>query len=336
MAFPTLHFHILEDSKVKTANTFHTVVAVGLSCLPWISPGSTVQAEDKAGLAQSQVDQPAVLRNDQLGLVFDRKTGTLTAIENRLTGETYRVQGDQFEVEAVQFHTNFAACQAHRLGRRRKDADGRLQRGDLSIQMRYILRGHFVEKQMTLTSLRDYGLKKLILSRPRFSGTGLEIVAHRYPTYGRKPGEEPCCTFFGRTPKGGFFLGAEVPFDASSLTGTQAVLAYSPSLKVKAHEQLKSEPAYFGVYRRRSDEKEPSEHPPAIRVGRHGGDDLRDPRSAAIRIGSHGLRLALRDGNGRVHGAVRGGGHEIARFPGGMRDRLAFATAIPGAERRKR
>jgi hypothetical protein len=121
--------------------------------------------------------------------------------------------------------------------------------GDLSVRVQYVLRGHFAEKQMTVTSPHDYGLKKLTVSQPQFSAAGLKIMAYRYP--GKT---KACCTFFGRTPQGGFFAGTEMPFDASAHSGNTLILAYSPSLKVKAREELRSEPAYFGVYRKRAGE----------------------------------------------------------------------------------
>ena len=121
---------------------------------------------------------------------------------------------------------------------------------------------NFAEKHVTLTSDRDYGLKKIVLSRPTFSAIGLDIVAYRYPQFGRLPGAEPICTYFGRTAKAGFFTGVEMPFDASSLSDRQVTLAYAPSLKVKAGERLVCEPVYCGVYQRSPADESPPAHPP--------------------------------------------------------------------------
>ncbi len=221
---------------MNLVNAVRTIVVFGSLC---------------ASLAAAHgADKTVVLGDDQLGLAFDRETGALKAIENKLAGETYGVEGDRFDVEAVEFRADLADAKLIGLKVEGNSLTADYQSQDLAIRVQYVVRGHFVEKQMTLTSPRDYGLKKLVVSRPRFSGPKLKLIAYRYPKYGRNPGEEPCCTFFGRTPKGGLFSGTEVPFDASSLAGEQVVLAYSPSLKVKAGEELKSEPAYFGVYRR--------------------------------------------------------------------------------------
>ena len=207
---------------------------------------------------EAQAEEPLVLENDRLGLCFDRKMGTLTEIENKLTGETYRVGGDEFSVEAVGFRLDFleAGLSSLKLG------DGVLQvryRGDqMTVDVTYTLGGesHFAEKRISLTADRNYRLNKVVLSRPTFNADGLEIVEYRYPKFERPPGTEPDCTFFGRTAKGGFFTGVEMPFDASSVTGLQVVLAYAPRLKIAAGERLPCEPIYFGVYQRNSGERE--------------------------------------------------------------------------------
>jgi hypothetical protein len=239
---------------MRAVNVSHIIVAVELLCLSWIIPGSTVLAEDKDIL--DQVSQSVALQNEQLGLVFDRNTCTLRAIENRLTGETYRVHGDEFDVEAVQFHTGFADAKLVGMAVEEKTLTANYQSNDLTIQARYTLRGHFAEKELTLQGGRNYGLKKLIVSRPTFSGPQLQIVAYRYPKFGRQPGEEPDCTFFGRTVKGGFFTGLELPFSASTVNGNEVALGFAPSLKMAAGEKLVCEPAYFGVYRRGQHDKE--------------------------------------------------------------------------------
>ena len=207
---------------------------------------------------QAEPQETLRLENDRIGLSFARKTGALVAVENKLATETYQVQGDEFEVEAVQFRVGLADARLVGLAVEGDTLRADYRSNDLVIRVLYTLRDHFAEKQMTLTSRRDYGLKKLIVTRLRLSGPDLKMLAYRYPKFGRKPGEEPCCTFFGRTPRGGFFTGMEVPFDASSLADGQVILGYSPSLKVKAQEELKSEPAYLGVYRRLPDEPEPN------------------------------------------------------------------------------
>ncbi len=203
-------------------------------------------------------EEPLVLENDRLGLCFDQRTGTLTAFENKLTGETYRVSGDEFAVEAVGFRLELSEAKLSSLNLGDGVLHVRYQGDEMIADVTYTLGGenHFAEKQMNLIADRDFGLKKVVLSRPTFSADGLKIVEYRYPKFKRPPGTEPDCTFFGRTAKGGFFTGVELPFDVSNVAGQQVVLAYAPSLKVAAGERLRCEPIYFGVYERHSGEQE--------------------------------------------------------------------------------
>lgn len=213
------------------------------------------------GAGQPAAGEKTELQSDQMGLVFDRRTGALRTLENKLTGETYQVQGDEFAIEAVGFRTGFAEAKLVSLVVEGSLLQADYRTSDFTIQVRYALRGHFVEKQLTLTAARDYGLKTLIVSQPRFSGPELNVLAYRYPKYGRQPGQEPCCTYFLRSSRGGLFAGTEVPFDISSSSKAQVTLAYPPSLKVKAQEPLESEPVYFGVYRKQSGETVPNSLP---------------------------------------------------------------------------
>ena len=181
------------------------------------------------------------------------------------------------------------------------------QSGDLTIETRYTLRGHFAEKELTLGYAHKYSLKNIVVSRPTFSCPNLSIIEHRYPQHGlfpRKPAEKPDCTFFGRTSKGGFFTGLEIPFDDSSVKGNKVMLAFAPSLKMAAGEKLTCEPAYFGVYRRGpNDGNEPKAELPL----RSESDAMVAMTSAILgppRFGlvPYGLRLALGDGTRCLHG----------------------------------
>ena len=203
------------------------------------------------------------LQNNQVSLRFDGASGALIRIDNKLTGETYQVSGDRFAVEAVEFRLEFADAKLTSLKQQGDRLRAQYQGGGMTIDVTYTLAPdrRFAERQMILTCNRPYGLKKVVLGRPAFSAADLRMISYRYPKFGRTPGQEPCCTFFGRTPKGGFFTGVEVPFDASSLVGQELTLAYAPSLKVAAGEKLVCEPVYFGVYRRACGDEEKKEVP---------------------------------------------------------------------------
>ncbi|MFH1919053.1 MAG: hypothetical protein ABIP48_04080 [Planctomycetota bacterium] len=205
-----------------------------------------------------KAEESLVLENDRVALRFDRDTGTLTALENKLAKETYSISKDEFAVEAGEFRLDFPDARLTSLELQGEALLVQYQGAGMTVEVSYALgkENHFAEKRMILTSNRNYGLKKVILSQPSFSAADLRIVEYRYPKFGRTPGTEPTCTFFGRTPKGGFFTGVEEPFDASTVSGNQVVLEYAPSLKVSAGEKLECEPVYFGVYQRSAGEQE--------------------------------------------------------------------------------
>jgi hypothetical protein len=197
------------------------------------------------------------LENGRVGLRFDRSTGTLIAIQNKVAGETYQVHHDLFEVQACEFRVGQADARLTSLRQEAGAVKARYEAGAVTIEVAFTLRGdnHFAEKRLTLINTRNYGLRNVVLSQPTFSSDGLRIVTYCYPRYNAfrtllNLDEAPTRTFFGRTPKGGLFTGTEVPFDTSAVMGQQVVLCYAPSLKVMAGEKLECEPVYFGVYRR--------------------------------------------------------------------------------------
>ena len=202
--------------------------------------------------ATARGQETLTLENGCLGLSFDRSTGSLIAVQNKLTGETYRASGDEFAIEAVEFGLAFSQLKPVAVKLSGNTLSARYEAEAMHVEVAWTLRGnqHFAEKQMTLICNRPCGLKNVVVSQPTFSAEGLRIVPYRYPKFERQPGTEPNCTFFGRTAQGGLFMGLEVPFDASTAEGQQVVLRYAPSLKVAAGEKLACEPVYFGVYRR--------------------------------------------------------------------------------------
>jgi hypothetical protein len=206
------------------------------------------------------IPKTLTLENSRLGLSFDRETGALVAIWNKLTDEIYYVSGDEFMVEAVEFGIDFSQLKSAEMKLTGDRFVAHYEGKAMNIEVTWTLDGdhNFAEKRMTLTTNRDYGLKKVVLSRPTFAADGLNIVSYRYPQFGRAVGKEPICTFFGRTSKGGFFTGIEMPFDASSLSERQVVLAYAPSIKVKAGERIVCEPVYFGIYQRHTGDDQPN------------------------------------------------------------------------------
>jgi hypothetical protein len=204
----------------------------------WIVFVGLVLASGRVGAQES-----LRLENGRIGLSFDRKTGTLTAIDNKLAAETYQIRGDECNIDAVEFHAALADLKLLSLDRQGDAVMARYRGKGMMVEATYTLRGenHFAEKRLTLVCDRKYGLKKVVVSRPKFSAPDLRIVEYRALATG---------TFFGRTAKGGLFTGLESSFDASVVKDNEVVLQFSPSLKLAADEKMTFEPVFFGVYRR--------------------------------------------------------------------------------------
>lgn len=204
------------------------------------------------------------LENDKLALRFDAAAGTLVAVDNKLTGETYDVIGDEIAVEASDFALEFSQLKCATVKAANDTLTAHFQSESMKLEVAWTLHPNqqFAEKRVTLVPASNCGLKQVVLSRSTVTAEGLKIAAYCYPQFGRTPGTEPIHTYFGRTAKGGFFTGVEMAFDASSLSDRRVTLAYSPSLKVKEGEQIVCEPVYFGVYQRRPADDLPPAHPP--------------------------------------------------------------------------
>jgi hypothetical protein len=165
--------------------------------LAWIVLLGAIPAPGSVG-----AQEPLRLENGRIGLSFDRKTGVLAAIDNKLTAETYQIRGDEWDIDAVESHVAFADLKLLSLDRRDDAVTARYEGKGMTVEAAYTLRGenHFAEKRVTLASERKNGFKKVVVSRPAFSAAGLRIVDYR---------PLAMCTFFGRTAKGGFFTGLE-------------------------------------------------------------------------------------------------------------------------------
>ena len=122
-------------------------------------------------------------------------------MENKLTGETYDVNGDEFAVESAEFTVGLSQFKSAAINLADDTLTARYEGESMTVEVAWTLQRnrHFAEKRMTLACRHDCGLKKVILSQPAFSAQGLEMVAYRYPQFGRPPGTEPICT---RRPTG--------------------------------------------------------------------------------------------------------------------------------------
>ena len=157
------------------------------------------------------------LENPFLDLRFDGDSGTLLALSNKLTGETYGIVGDQFSVETTEFHVAFRDAKLVSLRQVVGRVEAAYSHDRLDIQVAYTLgrqaafrrKASHAHVQTALRSETNHHRSAELLGRR------LRIVPYRYPKFMRTLGSEPSCTFFGRTAKGGFFTGVEMPFDVS-------------------------------------------------------------------------------------------------------------------------
>ena len=133
------------------------------ACLSLLQPSPT------------RAEEALVLENDRLALRFDRKTGTLTALENKLTEETYKISGDEFAVEAVEFRLDRANAGLTSLELQGETVKAQYQGGGMTIDVTYTLgrEHHFAEKQIILTCNQPYKLKNVVLSRVTLPGANV-------------------------------------------------------------------------------------------------------------------------------------------------------------------
>ncbi len=213
--------------------------------------GLTIVAANLTGSAKGSERVGATLESGMLRLFFDRESGSLQGIQNKLSNESLRVCGDEFAVVAEEFTLSPKKMRLVSLEKPSPEvveatylAEGRQVVASYKLGQN----NHFVEKQLVITSPSSYRLKTLVVSKMGFSGSKLKMVKYPY---------QKNVAYFARSERGGILLGMELPFDTSSLGCEGMVtLSYQPSLKVKAHERLESEPLYLGVYKRCREEKE--------------------------------------------------------------------------------
>ncbi len=133
------------------------------------------------------------LESPVLALSFDRSNGTLRAATNKLTGETYGIEGDQFSIETTDFRVNFRDATLVSLRQAADRVEAVYSHARLGIEVAYTLGASSTmpKSAVALTFKQPCGVKRVILSQPSFSGTDLRIVPYRYPKFMRKPGSEP-------------------------------------------------------------------------------------------------------------------------------------------------
>ncbi|MEW5979321.1 MAG: hypothetical protein AB1898_26300 [Acidobacteriota bacterium] len=194
------------------------------------------------------------MENDQLKVCLDKSSGLIASLESKTGSESIGIREERFGVEAVEFVLDSPSLKLQSIKEPSKEVievHYKNSAGDAMVTANYSLgaTNHFVEKTIRIQSSRDFGWKKANVGTFSFATSNLSLV---------KYGHQKTVTYFGRSSRGGVFLGVEKPFDHSSLENRTVSLEYAPSLKVKANEVIESEPIYLGVYNRKPNESEQS------------------------------------------------------------------------------
>ena len=238
------------ELKPEEARTNAVTRRAFMASLSAASMGVMVGAESSCGPSKKALPGPT-LENGSLSLDFDGGTGLLVRVRNKLTNEAWDVRGDDFFVEALEFTLTPENTDLESLrltSPELLEATYRARGRTVTVTYQLGQKNHFVEKRLTLSSTSDFGLKNLVVGKYVFAGAKLELIKYTWLHN---------VVYFGRSAKGGLFLGVELPFDRSSLSSEGMVtLGYAPSLKVGSKQSLVCEPVYLGVY-----EKEPDDAP---------------------------------------------------------------------------
>lgn len=199
------------------------------------------------GSADQRFPGDVVLKSTTLCVYVSRKTGAIHSITNQLTGEHLDVEDSGFQIQAAEFAVSreeatvvsVQPVSASAIVAKYKSHDG------LLVAITYTLESshNFLEESVSLVSAAPFAWKSCITGKFRFRQSDLEFISYRH---------QKMVTYFGRSRRGGVFIGTEAPFDSSSLNGGEVTLGQEISLKVPADHQSTASPVYLGVYRRTS------------------------------------------------------------------------------------
>ena len=127
----------------------------------------------------------ARLRQQLVSFDQDITQAQLTAISNKLTGETYAVTGDAFAVETTAFRRAQAEMRQVAWTATPTGVSARYADADQTVEIVYELRpgDHFFQKRMAVTFAAAGGVTQITLGRPLFAATGLDLVCYRHPDF---------------------------------------------------------------------------------------------------------------------------------------------------------
>ncbi|MGI8966753.1 MAG: hypothetical protein ACR2H1_11795 [Limisphaerales bacterium] len=229
-----------------------------------------------AGQFAVAISLPAApkLESDSLSVRFDSNTGGISHLKNKLTGEEWKIRPDDFQVKAGEFVLNSQSARLLSLKRKAPDSVEAIYSGNgwrVVTTYRLGRTNNFLEKHLTVQSPTAFAWKEVQVSRISFPDGDLHW--QKYP-------HQKTATFFGRTARGGLFLGVEKPFDTSTVEGNGHAGLCSKS----QGESQRSFADGTNLHRCLQKKRERCRHqqpPVAIRIRRDGADDHGHSRPTA-------------------------------------------------------
>lgn len=176
------------------------------------------------------------LDSDAMGLAFDEQTFALTAVFNHLTGERYDIVDEGFVLQFVSRDVTRAQGKVIRHDVKPDAMRVEIDCGDVAVTETWRLRGHFAELTLSVKAAREVDVLRVRPARWRMSRDAATAVRYEHLK---------CVTFFGRTNRGGYFLGVQWPFDDCRLDGDLFDLNYAMNMSA---DGFVTEPVYMGVY----------------------------------------------------------------------------------------
>ena len=185
----------------------------------------------------------AELRNDAIAVRVS-PSGAIEEIQNRGSGEAYRVASDSITIETDR--GTFTTAAAEVLGPQTADTlrYAFSANGQFRVILEYkLVAGHpYIRRTVTLAhASQPVTILKIELARTAFEQSPAESVD--YDTFWNAP-----TVSFLRWAKGGVFTGIENPFFETQRRGAEFAFSFEPAMTLKPGETYRSEPQFIGVY----------------------------------------------------------------------------------------
>ena len=174
------------------------------------------------------------------------KDGTLTTLQNKLTGERMNMEGaSQFAFLTDSAEINDRNCQRTSLRETPHGLEASYAHPGFEVKVSYELRppDHFLEKRVRIRHLgvRSFAIKRFSLGAWVAGGPSGTVTPFQHGQ---------CVTYFLRQQKGGFLFGVRTPFEEIFPADAKRLdLAYPVNMIFNPGATYEAETAYWGVYR---------------------------------------------------------------------------------------